>query len=91
MLDDMACSLENLVWLENTKCESYDRLELEFLSLLNVDWVDFYKDKEVLIAFRIFNKNAKLSLRNFYDFFTSSSMIKPIGMCLKIKNPTSTG
>jgi len=53
MLDHVVILLGKLGWLEyaETKCISYDRLMVEFLTSLNVDWVDFYGDQEVLISF----------------------------------------
>jgi len=47
------------------KYVAYNWLVVEFLSLLNVDWVSLYRCQEVLITFRMFNADHKLSLREF--------------------------
>jgi len=65
MLDDVVTFLTNLGWQEyaDTKCVSYDQLVVEFLSLLNVDWNSTHRGQEVLITFRRFNSDHRLSLR----------------------------
>jgi len=40
---------------------------LEFLSLLHVDWADAFKGKLVLITFKMFNNDRKLSLIDFNE------------------------
>ena len=46
---------------------SYDRLMVEFLSSLNVDWDGNYGDHEVAIYFRMFNIDHRMSLRMFNE------------------------
>ena len=67
MLDDIVALFRNLGWLEyvEMKYVAYNWLVVEFLSLLNVDWVSLYRCQEVLITFRMFNADHKLSLREF--------------------------
>ena len=50
----------------NLKCESYDRLALESLAHIMLI-APSYKGKEVLITFRKFNNDMKLSLGDFHD------------------------
>ena len=55
MLDDFVTLLSNLGWMEyiEMNCVSYDRLIIEFLSSLNVDWAGLYMAQEVLISFDV--------------------------------------
>ena len=53
--------------LGNMKCIPYDRLVLEVLSTLNIDWDKSYNSKEVLIAFKMFNIDHRMSVRDFNE------------------------
>ena len=46
---------------------SYDRLMVEFLSALSIDWDGHYNGQEVAISFRMFNVDHRMSLRMFND------------------------
>ena len=56
MLDDMLILIGRLGSTKyvNMECTSYDRLLIEFLSSLNVDWDGSYGGHEAVIYFRIF-------------------------------------
>ena len=49
------------------QCTSYDRLMIEFLSSLNIDWDGNYGGHEVAIYFRMFNIDPRMSLRMFNE------------------------
>lgn len=55
LLDDWLTLLVRLGWTEyiNMQCTSYDRLMVEFLSSLAVDWDGSYNGQEVAIYFRM--------------------------------------
>lgn len=70
MLDDMLTLFGRLGWSEyiNMQYASYDRLMIEFLSSLTVDWDGSYNGQEVAIYFRMFSIDHRLSLRMFNDY-----------------------
>jgi len=67
MLDDIVILMSNLDWMEyvEMKCMSYDKLIITFLNSLNVDWASSHGGHKVLISFRMFNSDHRLSLREF--------------------------
>ena len=69
MLDDMLTLIGRLVWTKyiSMQCPSYDRLMIEFLSSLDVDWDGSYGGHEVAIYFRMFNIDHRISLRMFNE------------------------
>ena len=69
MLDDMLTSISRLGWAEYTtlQCTSYDRLMIEFLSSLHIDWDGTFKGHEVVISFRMFNVGHRMNLRMFNE------------------------
>jgi len=69
MLDDMLTQIGRLGWAEyiTMHCTSYDRLLVEFLSFLNVDWDGSYGGYEVAIYFHMFNIDHRMSLRIFNE------------------------
>jgi len=71
LLDDVVALHRNLGWMDYVamKCISYDWLISTFLSSLHVDWVRKYNGEEVLISFRMFNMDHRMSLRGFSEFF----------------------
>ena len=56
LLDDMLVLIGRLGWTEyiTMQCTSYDRLMIEFLSSLHVDWDGTFDGHEVAIYFRMF-------------------------------------
>jgi len=69
LLDDLLTLLGRLGWTDyiNMKYTSYDRVMVEFLSSLAVDLDGRYNDQEVVIYFRMFNIDHRMSLRMFND------------------------
>ena len=69
MLDDMLTLFGRLGWSDyiNMQYTSYDRFMIEFLSSLIVDWDGTYNGQEVVIGFRMFNIDHRISLRMFND------------------------
>ena len=69
MLDDMLTLFGRLGWTDyiNMQYTSYDRLMIEFLSSLTIDWDGHYNGQEVVIYFRMFNIDHRMSLRMFND------------------------
>ena len=69
LLDDMLVLFGRLGWTEyvNMQYPSYDRLMVEFLSSLSIDWDRTYNGQEVEIYFRMFNIDHRMSLRMFND------------------------
>ena len=49
------------------QCTSYDRLMIEFLSSLHVDWDGTFDGHEVAIYFRMFNVDHRMHLRMFNE------------------------
>jgi len=70
MLDNILTLIGRLGWAEyiNMQCTSYDRLLVEYLSSLNVDWNSSYGGHEVAIYCRMFNIDHQMSLRMFNEF-----------------------
>jgi len=64
---DMQTLLGNLGLLHfvEHKCATFDRLTLEFLSSLRVEWNGTYRGEMVDISFRMFNTNHRMSLKGF--------------------------
>jgi len=69
MLDDMLHLISKLGWTEyiGMQCTSYDRLMIEFLSSLNVNWDGRFRGHEVEISFHMFNVDHRMNLRIFND------------------------
>jgi len=69
MLDDLLTLFGRLGWSDyiNMQYASYDRLMIEFLSSLSIDWDGLYDGQEVVIRFRMFNIDHRMSLRMFND------------------------
>ena len=69
LLDDMLVLFGRLGWSDyiNMQYASYDRLMVEFLSALSIDWDGRYNGQEVAISFRMFNVDHRMSLRMFND------------------------
>lgn len=69
LLDDMLVLFGRLGWTEyvNMQYPSYDRLMVEFLSSVIVNWDHTYNGQEVEIYFRMFNFDHRMSLRMFND------------------------
>ena len=67
MFDDVVTLLSNLGWMEYVEmnCVYYDYLIIEVLGSLNVNWVGSYRGQVVLISFRTFNMDHRMSLREF--------------------------
>jgi len=67
LYDDMQLLLENLglSHFAERHCVTFDRLTLEFLSSLRVEWNGTYRGEIVDISFRMFNTDHRLSLRGF--------------------------
>jgi len=65
--EDMLTLLGNLGLLHfvGRKCVTFDRLTLEFLSCLRVEWNGTYRGEIVAISFRMFNTNDRMSLKGF--------------------------
>jgi len=65
--DDKRTLLGNLGLLHfvERKCVTYDRLILEFLSSLRVEWNGSYRDESVDISFCMFNTDHRMSFKGF--------------------------
>lgn len=69
MLDDMLTLIGKLEWIEyiGMQCTSYDRLMIDFLNSLNVNWDENLRCQKVEITFRMFNVDHRMSLRLFNE------------------------
>ena len=69
LLDDLLTLVGRLGWTEYITMQytSYDRLMVEFLSSLAVDWDGTFNGLDVAIFFRLFNIDHRMSLRMFND------------------------
>ena len=93
MLDDMLTLINRLGWAEyiTMQCISYDRLMIEFLSSLHVDWDGTFAGHEVVISFHMFNVDHRMNLRMFNELLKLPVVDGHLEMCPPCGAPAPRG